>query len=152
MCRIVGKWNVSVCQELKTGSLAWVTIVLYDHWTWTPAAFASLIICLIPNELATEKFSSVCCLYLWSIMQSYVFLWRKYASNLHECEIIISPIHISCEYGNGNSTKSISKFQDCFTKWKLAYMQVQDVTGRAVSQMKKFNMTQTSNNALFQEV
>ena len=35
---------------------------------------------------------------------------------------------------------------------KLAYMQVQDVTGRAVSQVKKFNLIQTSNSVLFQDV
>ena len=37
-------------------------------------------------------------------------------------------------------------------KWKLAYMQLQDVTGRTVSQVKMFNMIQTSNIVLFQEV
>ena len=45
---------------------------------------------------------------------------------------------------NDISSKGISNFQDWFMKWELAYMQVQDVTGRTVSQVKKFNMIHDS--------
>ena len=39
-----------------------------------------------------------------------------------------------------------------YTCIQLAYAEVQDVTGKIVSQVKKFNMIQTSNIVLFNEV